>query len=78
MDEEAYVNCVDNMRIKARHPARRCRHSGVTDHHAACLCKQGSDLLFGLPIVLDTNSEDFKIGQKAWRGHACTPRVCVR
>jgi hypothetical protein len=29
---------------------------------------QEGNALFGLPIVLDTNSEDFKVGQKARPG----------
>jgi hypothetical protein len=46
----------------------------VCNRHADALATlslmQGSNLLFGLPIVLDTDSEDLRVGQKA-RARLC-------
>ena len=36
---------------------------------------QESNLLFGLPIVLDTDSEDIKVGQKARAHRALCPSL---
>ena len=66
MSEEAYVNCVDNMRLKVRGAASAAACARLTH---GCN-RQDNNLLFGLPIVLDTNSEDIKVGQKARRRRA--------
>jgi hypothetical protein len=44
---------------------RVCATDTLTPGSLYAFCAQGSNLLFGLPIVLDTDSEDLRVGQKA-------------
>lgn len=49
----------------------RCVHACM---HAAMLCRlPGSNLLFGLPVVMDTNNDSIKPGSKVSGHH----RLCT-